>query len=152
MAQKRAARCWQLTMKSRASDAVLRPAQQFYGSWDSYGLRLAWSGADWSSDGDLFIYFDTWNGGGATALYNPFATGETIGFPAGMVPDALLHVQDNATATLLVWGGAGWVSQTNLSADELVYDATTETLDLHVEYAQLGMAPGDSVDAAGGGE
>ncbi|MCZ7568702.1 MAG: proprotein convertase P-domain-containing protein [Ardenticatenaceae bacterium] len=51
--------------------AALDDAQQLYASWDSGGLRLAWTGADWDTDGDLFIYLDTQPGGSQRA-YDPY--------------------------------------------------------------------------------
>lgn len=46
-------------------------AQQFYTTWDHQGLRLAWQGGNWDSDGDLFIYLDT-KYGGTDRAYNPY--------------------------------------------------------------------------------
>ncbi|MEM7030805.1 MAG: LamG-like jellyroll fold domain-containing protein [Chloroflexota bacterium] len=51
-------------------DASFIP-QQFYTTWDDEGLALTWTGADWSSDGDLFIYLDT-KAGGSIRAYNPY--------------------------------------------------------------------------------
>ncbi len=55
--------------------------QRFYVSWDAPspvagegrggGVRLAWTGANWDGDGDLFVYFDT-QPGGATQAYDPY--------------------------------------------------------------------------------
>lgn len=53
--------------------AALNVAQQFYATWNSEALRLAWSGANWNTDGDLFIYLDT-QPGGTGELYNPYTT------------------------------------------------------------------------------
>jgi hypothetical protein len=51
--------------------ATLHEQQKFYTTWDSSALRLTWTGADWSQDGDLFIYLDT-ELGGTNRLYNPY--------------------------------------------------------------------------------
>ncbi len=68
--------CTQLGLSRRIPDhawdgASLSQEQRFYTSWDDQALRLAWTGADWDVDGDLFIYLDT-RPGGATQLYNPY--------------------------------------------------------------------------------
>jgi alpha-tubulin suppressor-like RCC1 family protein len=44
--------------------------QKFATTWDSQSLRMNWQGADWGSDGDLFIYIDSILGGTITA-YRP---------------------------------------------------------------------------------
>ena len=56
--------------------AALDDAQQLYTTWDASGLRLAWTGADWNTDGDLFIYLDTGPGGSVRA-YDPYTTTRT---------------------------------------------------------------------------
>jgi len=45
--------------------------QALYSTWDSRGIRIAWTGADWNNDGDLFIYLDTVSGG-TLEIYNPY--------------------------------------------------------------------------------
>ena len=39
--------------------AALNVPQNLYVTWDSEALRLAWTGANWDYNGDLFIYMDT---------------------------------------------------------------------------------------------
>ena len=51
-------------------DSLSEP-QNFYTTWNDDGLHLAWTGADWQTDGDLFIYFDT-KVGGSSVAYNPY--------------------------------------------------------------------------------
>ncbi|MFQ5342807.1 MAG: hypothetical protein ACE5F6_14805, partial [Anaerolineae bacterium] len=53
--------------------AALDSGQKLYTSWDAAGLRLAWTGADWNTDGDLFIYLDTGPGGSIRA-YDPYTS------------------------------------------------------------------------------
>ncbi|NOZ79187.1 MAG: hypothetical protein GXP48_08440, partial [Acidobacteria bacterium] len=84
--------------------AALHDVQKLYASWDSAALRLAWAGANWNTDGDLFIYLDT-GAGGTTAAYNPFNDGVSLSLPDGMNADYLIWAQDNLTATLLHWDG-----------------------------------------------
>ncbi len=56
--------------ETASSRAALYLPQKLYATWDQQALRLAWSGANWQRDGDLFIYLDT-KAGGAGAAYNP---------------------------------------------------------------------------------
>ena len=44
--------------------------QSFAATWDAQALRLNWTGANWDTDGDLFIYLDTVPGGTAQS-YRP---------------------------------------------------------------------------------
>ncbi|MEE8390529.1 MAG: cadherin domain-containing protein, partial [Anaerolineae bacterium] len=91
--------------------------QQFYSSWSAEGLRLAWSGADWNTDGDLFVYLDT-SAGGSTVAYNPYPASQVsvaiflptdLGNDTQMAADYLVWVQDGDTASLLSWDGSQWV-------------------------------------------
>ena len=52
--------CNRLGIDYRLAEAAagLTDLQSFYGTWNADGLRLAWTGANWDSDGDLFIYLD----------------------------------------------------------------------------------------------
>ncbi len=47
------------TLGSDSRSALSKGVQKFATTWDSQSLRLNWQGADWNSDGDLFIYLDT---------------------------------------------------------------------------------------------
>ncbi|MDY7076379.1 MAG: LamG-like jellyroll fold domain-containing protein [Chloroflexota bacterium] len=99
---------------------ALTGTQRFYGTWNTLTalsastdtLRLTWTGADWNSDGDLFVYFDTTPGGAITA-YNPYTSTAAITMPAQsgrqLEADYLVWVQDADTATLLEWDGGAWV-------------------------------------------
>ena len=71
--------------------AALSAEQKLFGSWSSEALRLTWIGADWTSDGDLFVYLDT-AAGGATQAYNPYTAtaGTRISLPDGMGADYLV--------------------------------------------------------------
>ncbi len=128
--------------------AALDEPQRFYATWDESAFRMAWAGANWDYEGDLFIYFDT-APGGVTTLYNPYTatmTNTTIYLPGNAPPvdtsawpeyaqihqaqlitpllnlamqaDTLLWVQSTVTATLLHWNGSAWVSPTLLSAEQ----------------------------------
>jgi subtilisin-like proprotein convertase family protein len=72
--------------------ASLSAEQKMYATWDNYGLRLAWTGANWDTDGDLFVYLDT-APGGSGQLYNPYQGGldnVNIFLPGNNVPSAAL--------------------------------------------------------------
>jgi hypothetical protein len=51
--------------------------QRFATTWDAQALRFNWQGADWDSDGNLFIYLDT-IAGGTVKAYRPDNYTQTI--------------------------------------------------------------------------
>ncbi len=118
------------------------PRQLLYTSWDADTLAVTWSGADWDFDGDLFVYFDT-SAGGATALYDPYATGGTIGLPATFAADWLVWVQESSLATLLQWNGAAWVVDRPLAAPNFQFGAPAT--DLRLPFSWLGLTPASSL-------
>ena len=98
-------------------------------TWDSPKLRLTWTGANWDSDGDLFIYLDTvpssyldgstWVHQGGYVAYNPYTatmsntvvllpTQDQVGVPDVDTFDAdyAIWVKDSQTAELLQWDNA----------------------------------------------
>jgi len=120
-------------------NASLNAVQYLYSAWNSEGLRLAWTGANWIIHGDLFIYLDTQSGGSAAA-YDPYSTaGDSVAL--GMFADYAIWVQDDAAATLLRWDGAHWVGATGLS-----YAFASAVADLFVPFSALGIA--DPTDAS----
>ena len=118
------------------------PVQRLHTSWNASTLRLAWTGANWDLDGDLFVYLDTTTGG-AAALYDPFATGGSLTFPASFAPDWLVWVQDAATAALLQWNGSAWVVDRPLTAPNFQHDAPHT--DLLLPFGWLGLTPSSSL-------
>lgn len=100
--------------------------QAFYVTWDALALRLAYTGANWDSDGDLWVFFDT-QAGGATRdpldrigmPSEPLGPGQPAGL--AMRPDYAVRVSANATATLYVWTGVLWHAVRNLSAAEFAF-------------------------------
>ena len=93
-----------------AGGAAQEP-QRFYASWDADALALAWSGASWDTDGDLYIYLDTQPGGAETA-FNPYGTPVTIRLPSQdgqqLAADYMVRVEDSGTAQLYAWNGSAW--------------------------------------------
>ncbi|MCJ7548292.1 MAG: proprotein convertase P-domain-containing protein [Anaerolineae bacterium] len=140
------------------------PAQRFYVTWDASNLRLAWSGADWDAQGDLYLYLDT-AAGGTSLAHNPYAgepTADEITLPgitpaliAGGEPrsgdpaplmeaDLMVQIEDSATAWLWRWSGTAWMTETQLSAanfryDSSLYDGLTE---LALPFSQVGLPVG----------
>jgi len=51
--------------------------QRFATTWDAQALRFNWQGADWDTDGNLFIYLDT-IAGGTVKAYRPDTYTQTI--------------------------------------------------------------------------
>jgi len=130
--------CNQVGADSRVADmallnASLNEVQHLYAAWNAEGLRLAWTGANWTIHGDLFVYLDT-KSGGSTMAYDPYSTlSDTV--TLGIAADYAIWVQDNDTATLLRWNGSGWVNATGLS-----YAFATSVTDLFVSFSTLGIA------------
>jgi len=135
--------------RSALSQAALSAEQRFYVTWNAEALRMVWSGANWNSDGDLFIYLDT-GPGGATAAYNPYGAGPAIHLPGvtptttvgAMAADYLVWVRDGQTAGLLRWDGSGWTLESDLAQDGLYqYVAGLEggLTDLHLPFGLLGI-------------
>ena len=107
-----------------------------YATWGDEALRLAWDGADWGGDGDLFVYLDS-AVGGATTAHNPFNTPATIGLPANMGADWLVWVRERDSAELLRWDGTAWVSAGGLSPDELHYQPSVT--EIRLPFDRLGI-------------
>ncbi|MBP7686538.1 MAG: proprotein convertase P-domain-containing protein, partial [Thermoflexales bacterium] len=138
------------------ADSELRLAQSLYATWDHQALRLAWTGAHWNVDGDLFIYLDTIPdevGGtyvrhGGNVAYNPYTSTNpsTLALlpvsdwatpPGGSAPafdamnaDYALWITDNHTVHLLRWDNTinQWVEDAAAQSLGVVY-AFDEELD-----------------------
>lgn len=126
------------------SHAMRHGEQALYATWDSQALRLAWTGANWSADGDLFVYLDTVPGGSAAA-FDPYTQTATLGddldapvshlvyFPGTVIlphahglratagieegtmgADYAVWVADAQTAWLLGWDGSAWIKMAML--------------------------------------
>jgi subtilisin-like proprotein convertase family protein len=141
--------------RQAAPGAALSAEQALYASWDVEALRLAWTGANWQGDGDLFVYLDT-RDGGTVALFNPYeAPAPTIYLPGvtptstdgAMAADYLVWVRDGNTALLMEWQGGSlgdywdWVmtldgSQYRFQARQ---GASAPTTDLRLPFELLGI-------------
>ena len=139
--------CTDLGVERRAEAGSHSQGQEFFTTWSDEALRLAWLGADWDADGDLFIYLDTRLGGTNTA-FDPFGNGPQISLPDGMLADALIWVSDRAQAQLLQWTGSDW-SNEPLSAERyqwvLMPGTQTPVTDLYLPFDQIGLAVGGSL-------
>ncbi|MFN2184456.1 MAG: LamG-like jellyroll fold domain-containing protein [Anaerolineae bacterium] len=141
--------------------AMLRGEQALYATWDGEALRLAWTGANWSADGDLFLYFDTTPGGSSTA-FNPYSSAVAGMGEAELQPSVLLTlpgstaiapeievmeadygvwVQDGQTAYLLSWDGAAWITSTLQTGSEFRYQPSRKggLTDLLLPFERLGI-------------
>ena len=149
-------------INQNAHASALSAVQRFYVTWNSEALRLAWTDANWNTDGDLFIYLDT-QPGGAAQVYNPYtATNSAIIHLPGVTPtstanamtaDYVVWVQDSATATLLRWDGSTWVTvgpapRGLLSSSQYHFDAAVNggQTDLYLPFDLIGLASGGSLD------
>jgi uncharacterized repeat protein (TIGR01451 family) len=120
--------------------------QRLYGTWDHQALRLAWTGANWSGDGDLFLYLDTVPGG-TNETFTPFAvpiSSTQVALPLVMQADVLIWVQDASTASLLRSDGSAWITDTLLSPDQYRFDGGLNSgqTDLYLPFEWLGTVEG----------
>ncbi|MBN1890631.1 MAG: Ig-like domain-containing protein [Thermoflexales bacterium] len=149
--------CNQLGQDSRPAGRSLPSGpgqpQAFYAAWNREGLRMTWSGADWRSDGNLFIYLDSVEGG-QTKAYNPFSQyGDDVYLPTyrvqtttyRMAADYVVWVQYNASSPfstsvqLLNYDGSWDIVPT--PGIEYAFDAgqSPALTDLYVPFASLGI-------------
>ncbi len=127
------------TLALRESSAL---TQLLHTSWDTDTLRVAWTGADWSTQGDAFIYFDN-AAGGATQVFDPYASGAQIAMPTGFAPETLAWIKDNSRAELWRWNGSAWVKDRDLSTAEYHYTTSTgkPVADLLLPFTVLNATP-----------
>jgi sugar lactone lactonase YvrE len=136
------------------SSAAQGQIQRFYATWDAANLRLSWLGADWDSDGDLFIYFDT-GSGGATTLFNPYTATATIQLPPGLTANALIWVEDTTTASLYTWNGSAWSLASTLTTAQFRFTPALQLpdhlipdyliTDLSLPFSLLSLTPASSL-------
>ena len=166
--------CSQLGTDARIRDratggAAVNTAQDFYGTWNSDGLRLTWEGANWRTEGDLFVYLDTQPGGSARA-YNPYV--ETISNTTILLPnltpvtqtraaqptraavratgadgdamgaDYLVWMKDPEIATLMRWNTISGTWQTVTETWDYHFEKMGETsyTDLYLPFDALGIS------------
>ena len=120
--------------------------QRLYATWDHQALRFTWTGANWSGDGDLFLYLDTAAGGTDTTFfpYTVTVSGTLVTLPPEFEADALVWVRDTTTATLLLWDGNQWAAEAALSPEHYLFDGGRSggQTDLHLPFDLLGTAAG----------
>ena len=113
-----------------------------YFSWDSEGLRIAWEGANWDYNGDLFIYLDDLTDPNVPlTAYNPFTGTQTIDTNIHIPgAKAFIWVQDSKIADLYNWKGFGW-KHTSLRADNYRFDAGLNGghTDLFIPFDLIGI-------------
>ncbi len=100
--------------------AALRAAQALHATWNNDALRVAWRGADWDRDGDLFIYFDTkrddmpdFNGAGyarygSNVAYNPYSATN---------PSTLMLLPVQEWTNVPIFYPPGWPDLNRVNAD-----------------------------------
>jgi len=144
----------------RALDtAALKDEQKLYVTWNTSsrlthadeGVRMAWTGATWETDGDLFLYLDTRASAGSRAAFNPYLILEggsvtldhaSVTLPDGFYADFLVWVEDSATASLLGWDGSTWQWLKALAVDQLRFTPAAEgaRTDIYLPFGWLGIA------------
>ncbi len=122
----------------------LNSSQKFYLSWDAAALRIAWVGANWDSEGDMFVYLKTGSGGGTNQALNPYAAtlGDTLTLPFSA--DTLVWVSDSQTARMLRWNGSAWADALPGGLPPETFRFTTNApaslTDLYLPFSLLGIA------------
>ncbi len=142
-------------VNDRQPDTATRGRNQaLYTSWDKQALRIAWTGANWSGDGDLFVYLDSSAGGTLDAM-NPFTTTATLQMPGvlpvgprpgAMYADYVVWVQDTQEAWLYRWDGTTWSPASQLESGEYRFSPglNNGTTDLYLPFERLGIANPDT--------
>ena len=124
-----------------ASGSALSAEQRFYATWSDEALRLAWTGADWRSDGDLFVYLDT-RSDGATEAFDPHVT-TTVSLPDSVQADSLVWVRDDEHALLMSWNVVSntWEFDSVLSPSFYQFegDVNQGQTDLYLPFDLLGV-------------
>ena len=110
--------------------------------------RCGWpgSGANWSGDGDLFLYLDT-GPGGTNGTFTPYpvaVTGTLVTLPPEIQADALIWVQDASTASLLRWHGTDWAVERQLAGEHFRSNGgrNGDQTDLYLPFELLGLNAG----------
>jgi hypothetical protein len=140
--------------RTQPDEATRGQNQALYATWDTQALRLAWTGANWSGNGDLFVYLDTSPGGTLDAM-NPFTTTVSLQLPGvlpvgprpnAMYADAVVWVQDDQTAWLYRWDGTDWAAAAQLGSDRFRFDPGLDggTTDLYLPFEMLGISNPES--------
>ncbi len=127
-------------LRNAHTGAALNEVQELYLTWNDEALRLAWGGADWAGDGDIFVYFDTGAPGGATTAFNPYTATMTnpalssaevtvIGLPAQngrqLEADYMLWIEDADAVALMRWDGDEWIEDAPLPPQYYEFDPST---------------------------
>jgi PKD repeat protein len=126
--------------ESAQSGAALNDPQNFYVTWDSEALRLAWTGANWNYDGDLFIYLDTLGDPSVPlTVTNPFQSPQDvdINIPGAK---AFIWVQDAYYASLYYWNGTSF-DTIGLNASQYRFEAGLQggLTDLYIPFDLIGI-------------
>jgi subtilisin-like proprotein convertase family protein len=126
--------------ESAQSGAALDSAQNLYVTWDSEALRIAWTGANWDYDGDLFVYLDTLGDPSVPlTAFNPFSNTQqtTLNIPGAK---AFIWVQGSQLAQMGYWNGTSF-QQTVLNSSQYRFDTGLAggTTDLYIPFDLLGI-------------
>ena len=122
-----------------------RAPQQVHTTWNTDTLRLAWTGANWNTNGDLFVYVST-NTNGAMTLYDPYQTDEpAISLPTGFGATHMVWVRDAGTATLMRWNGNAWVIERTLGEPNFRFTLDSSRTDIALPFAWLGLTAASSL-------
>ncbi len=125
--------------------------QHFYTTWDDNGLQLTWQGANWDSDGDLYIYFDMQEGGSniafdpyQTSTLSPTLAQENTEHPDITLPfeaDAMLWMSDTTHSALMLWDATNeeWVADTTFADENTWYEVAGRRTNFYIPFDVLAM-------------
>ncbi len=130
--------------------AALEEEQRFFISWNLEALRLAWTGANWSGDGDLFIYLGSRPGGTNSAYVPAGFTGVGTISLYTMGADYAIHIKDSNTAYLIEWNSTAgtWSNAVQLTSQQYQYQANLYEgqTDLYIPFSLIAYVPGQPLD------
>jgi hypothetical protein len=141
-------------LRNAHTGAALNEVQELYLTWNDEALRLAWGGADWDGDGDIFIYFDTSAPGGARTAFNPYTatmSNNVIGLPAQngrqLEADYMLWIEGGLAShaldavALMRWDGDEWIEDAPLPPEYYEFDTALSLphTDVYLPFHLLGI-------------
>ncbi|HSH04040.1 MAG TPA: LamG-like jellyroll fold domain-containing protein [Anaerolineae bacterium] len=112
---------WLTATELLGEDERPETTQKLYATWDAYSTFLAWQGAAWDEDGELWLYWDVIDGAGT----NQPVSG-TVALP--FAADHAVRVTDSENIANKSWryDGANWVNGRFLETQQNVLFAETE--------------------------
>ncbi|MCK4256684.1 hypothetical protein KAX35_07330 [candidate division WOR-3 bacterium] len=109
-----------------------RNSDELYMTWDHDELYTGYKGANWNTDGDLFVYIDS-KSGGASKSYNWAGYG-THNFPSGFSADYVLCVENPGAYSLKKYVSGTW-QDASYSGSALF---SSDTSEICIPFSDIG--------------